>query len=198
MTEVHASRQFTEPSNQQGLQGLSKSTTTTPTTAIHVSAVCMITMRQLKWRQLYSPIFAWTSDFILQPIPPKQCYTTAQVNSLKFYYNCAQSDDCMCTRHCFHCCCYNYYYYYYRQNYLQALQKQLKRSRCLLGCGTQVDLMNHILDGVQILMRRCNFEGKRGGPLKSIRTLAMSCAKTAEPIEMTFGMWTWVGQGTMY
>ena len=26
----------------------------------------------------------------------------------------------------------------------------------------------------------------------------VSCTKAAEPVQMPFGMWTWVGQGTMY
>jgi len=45
----------------------------------------------------------------------------------------------------------------------------------------------HVLDGVQILMGRDNFEGGEGAAHKSIATL---CAKTAEPIEMPFGVRT--------
>jgi len=29
------------------------------------------------------------------------------------------------------------------------------------------------------------------------RHYAMSCAKMAEPIKVPFGLWTWVGQGSM-
>jgi len=43
-------------------------------------------------------------------------------------------------------------------------------------------------------MGRGNFEGKGQPPVK-YRTLcvAVICAKTAEPIEMPFGIWTQVG-----
>jgi len=36
-------------------------------------------------------------------------------------------------------------------------------------------------------------KGKRGAHCKVYGNPAMNCAKTAEPIEMPFGMWTWVG-----
>jgi len=40
-------------------------------------------------------------------------------------------------------------------------------------------------------MQRGNFEGK--GTAYKYRLSAVSCAKTAEPIEMLFGVWTPVG-----
>ena len=40
-------------------------------------------------------------------------------------------------------------------------------------------------------MRKGNVEGK-GRP-----SSAVSCTKTAVPIDMPFGKWTWVGHGTM-
>jgi len=44
------------------------------------------------------------------------------------------------------------------------------------------------LDGVQIPMRRDNFEGKGAAHCKVWGHSALSCAKTAEPIEMLFGI----------
>ena len=49
-------------------------------------------------------------------------------------------------------------------------------------------------------MQRGNFEEEgrpavNSRPLLSLyRVSAVSCAKTAEPIKMSFGMWTFVGQ----
>jgi len=37
-----------------------------------------------------------------------------------------------------------------------------------------------------------------GGPLKTIVRCAVNCAKTAEPIEMPFAMWTQLAQETMH
>jgi len=50
-------------------------------------------------------------------------------------------------------------------------------------------------------MGRGNFEGEKGWPTVKYRdslVSAVSCAKTAEPIEMQFGMLSQVGPGTMY
>jgi len=47
-----------------------------------------------------------------------------------------------------------------------------------------MDPSNHVLDRLRSPMRGGNFEGRKA---------AMSCAKTAEPIEMPFGIWTRVG-----
>jgi len=42
-------------------------------------------------------------------------------------------------------------------------------------------------------MRRSNFEGGgKGRPIVKYRDTAVNCAKTAEPIEMPFGLWTLV------
>ena len=41
-------------------------------------------------------------------------------------------------------------------------------------------------------MGRGNFEGK-GHPIVKYRDTTGICAKTAEPIEMPFGLWTWMG-----
>ena len=50
-----------------------------------------------------------------------------------------------------------------------------------------VRLRNHVVDGVQIPVRIGNFEWERRRPI------AVNCAKTAEPIEMPFGMLNGVG-----
>jgi len=66
-----------------------------------------------------------------------------------------------------------------------------------LGFWTQVGPRNHGLDEVQIPIRG-NFEVRKDGPCKVQGRSAVSCAKTAEPIEMPFGLWaqetiiTWV------
>jgi len=44
-------------------------------------------------------------------------------------------------------------------------------------------------------MGRGNYKGKRGGPLSSMATLCRELCKTAEPIEMPFGLRTQVGPG---
>ena len=45
---------------------------------------------------------------------------------------------------------------------------------------------NHVLDGVQIPMGRGKFEGGKGRLIVKYRDTSVSCAKTAEPIEMPF------------
>jgi len=59
---------------------------------------------------------------------------------------------------------------------------------------TRVGPRNVVLDGVQISMRKDNFEGEGSAPCKVWGPSAVSCAKTAEPIEMPFGVWTRVGR----
>ena len=52
----------------------------------------------------------------------------------------------------------------------------------------------NVIKGVYIPMQMGNFEGERGGPYCKVeRQLAVTFAKTAEPIEMSFGLWTRVG-----
>ena len=55
---------------------------------------------------------------------------------------------------------------------------------------------NHALNGFRspFRNRRGNFSGGKGAAHCKIQQLsAISCAKTAEPIEMPFGIWTPVG-----
>jgi len=42
-------------------------------------------------------------------------------------------------------------------------------------------------------MGRGSFEGETGEPLQSIGASAVICAKTAEPIELPFGIWASMG-----
>jgi len=49
---------------------------------------------------------------------------------------------------------------------------------------TRVGPRNHHLDGVQIPMGRGNFKGEKARSVE--RLSAVSCATTAEPIEMPF------------
>jgi len=60
------------------------------------------------------------------------------------------------------------------------------------GLRTRLDQRNHV-DGIQISPWEGAILGKRDGPLKSIWTLCGEPAKTAEPFEMPFGLWTRVG-----
>ena len=42
-------------------------------------------------------------------------------------------------------------------------------------------------------MGRGNFEGRKGRPIVKYRGhYVVICAKTAEPIEMPFGLWAWI------
>ena len=62
------------------------------------------------------------------------------------------------------------------------------------GLRTRVDPRNHVLDGgPHHLLEKDNIEGERVADYKVTRLSAVSCAKTAEPIEMPFGLWTLVG-----
>ena len=59
---------------------------------------------------------------------------------------------------------------------------------------TRVGPRNHVLDGARIPpVRRGNFEGRNGRPVVKYMDTAVICAKTAEPIEMPFGLWTQMG-----
>ena len=42
-------------------------------------------------------------------------------------------------------------------------------------------------------MGRSYFEGGKGRPSVKYRDTAVPCAKTAEPIEMLFRLWAWMG-----
>jgi len=51
-----------------------------------------------------------------------------------------------------------------------------------------------VLDGgPHHLLEKDNIEGERVADYKVTRLSAVSCAKTAEPIEMPFGLWTRMG-----
>jgi len=53
---------------------------------------------------------------------------------------------------------------------------------------------NHVLDGgPDSPMGRGNFEGGKGRPIKYRDTLRSSVKKTAEPIQMLFGLWAQMG-----
>jgi len=57
---------------------------------------------------------------------------------------------------------------------------------------SRVDPRSHVLDGVQIPCGKGQFLGARICPNMPDDT-TVSCAQTAGPIEMPFGLWTWVG-----
>ena len=64
----------------------------------------------------------------------------------------------------------------------------------LFGLWARVGLRNHVLhEGPDLRMRRGNFEWERAPCCKVQGRSAVRCAKTAEPIEMPFGFWTWMG-----
>jgi len=50
-----------------------------------------------------------------------------------------------------------------------------------------------VLDGFRIPMESGNFKGKSAAHCKVMGWSAVSCAKTAEPIEMLFGLWARMG-----
>ena len=53
---------------------------------------------------------------------------------------------------------------------------------------------NHVLDGVQIPMGMGKFEGERASHCKVYGHSEVVCSKTAEPIDLPFGLWTRVGR----
>jgi len=52
---------------------------------------------------------------------------------------------------------------------------------------------HYVLDGVQVPCEGAIFSGEREARCEVQRPSAVSCAKTAEPIEMLFGIWTRLG-----
>ena len=60
------------------------------------------------------------------------------------------------------------------------------------GIWTWAGPRNHVLGGVQILHANGQFWGKRGGYYIVWGPSSLSCAKTTEPIEMAFGVWSLV------
>jgi len=72
--------------------------------------------------------------------------------------------------------------------------KNVQPNEMPFGLWAWMGPMNHVLDGrlgVQIPMGRGNFKGQ-GWPV------VKRCTKTAEPIEMLFGIWTRVGLKEVY
>jgi len=64
------------------------------------------------------------------------------------------------------------------------------------GLRSQVGHGNYVLDGSRSPMGRDTFERERGVPLSYCKVQEQSaviCAKTAEPIEMPFGLWARMG-----
>jgi len=59
--------------------------------------------------------------------------------------------------------------------------------------GGRLRPRNHVIDGVQIAHGTGNF-GERGAHCKVQELSAVSCAKTAEPIDLPFGLWIRVGR----
>jgi len=60
---------------------------------------------------------------------------------------------------------------------------------------TRVGPRNHVLDGSpDPPMGRGNFEGEKGPPIVKYRDSVVPCTKTAEPIEMPFGLWARMGR----
>jgi len=70
--------------------------------------------------------------------------------------------------------------------------KTAKAIEIPFGLWTPVGPRNRVLDGVQISLRRGNFEEK-GRPIVKHRDSVPRAVQTAEPIEMPFGTWTRVG-----
>jgi len=60
------------------------------------------------------------------------------------------------------------------------------------GLRARVGSRNHVLDGGPDPPWEGALLGERGALCKVYGLFALNCAKTAEPIEMPFGMLTWV------
>jgi len=76
----------------------------------------------------------------------------------------------------------------------EPCKKWLNQSRCCLGCGLILAQGTMYYMGVHIPLRRGNFEGEKWRPsCKVLGLYAMSCSKTAEPMQMSFGMQACVG-----
>jgi len=62
------------------------------------------------------------------------------------------------------------------------------------GLTTLVGSRNHVLDaGSRSSVGRGDLEEGKGHPIVKYRDTAIICAKTAEPIEMPFGLWPRMG-----
>jgi len=59
--------------------------------------------------------------------------------------------------------------------------------------GSRPSPRNHLFDGVQTPMGKGNFAGERAAHSKVYGRPVVSCAKTAELVEMPSGIWTRVG-----
>jgi len=82
-----------------------------------------------------------------------------------------------------------------RSNTLVSPAKRLNRSfrlRIRVGPG------NHTCWGFRSPMGRGNFEGEGASHCKVLGHSAVICAKTAEQIEMRFGLWAGMAQGIMF
>ena len=76
------------------------------------------------------------------------------------------------------------------QSLWRAVQKQLEN---LFGLLVPVGPRNHVIDAVlDCPMQRCNFCGK-GHARAWLTTFCHELLKMNEPIEMPFGLWSWVG-----
>ena len=64
-----------------------------------------------------------------------------------------------------------------------------------LWLRTRMCPRNHILDGIQIFPYEGAIFREKDMPDHAQRHSSVSCARTAEPIEMPFGLWTTVGPG---
>jgi len=79
---------------------------------------------------------------------------------------------------------------------LVSLAKMAEPIEMPFGLRTLAGPGNHVLDGGPDPMVRGNFEGGKGRPIVKYKDTLQS-AKTAEPIEMQFGLWSRMGQGIM-
>jgi len=61
------------------------------------------------------------------------------------------------------------------------------------GLWARTGPRSHELDGSRSPMRRGNY-GEKGRLLQSIETFCRELYKTAKPIDLPFGLYTWVGQ----
>ena len=78
---------------------------------------------------------------------------------------------------------------------LVSPEKTAETIKLPFACRTRVGPMNYVLHEVQMPTREGTIlRGKRANKCKQYIHSAVVCAKTAEPIEVPFGLWARMGR----
>ena len=72
--------------------------------------------------------------------------------------------------------------------------------KMLFGLRTRVGPRNNVLGSIFSPIGRGIFEGGEEAAHCEVQGhhCAVKCTKTSEPTETQFGLWAWMGQGSMY